>query len=56
MKWEIKMDKFDLIKKAFKAETNKVTIGAGFYQRGERDWDAAFVDDFKLTELDKASF
>jgi hypothetical protein len=45
-----------LFKKAFKADTNKVTIGAGFYQRGQREWDAAFVDDFRLTELDKAPF
>ena len=40
-----------LLKKAFKAEANAVTVGAAFYQRGQRDWDAAFVDDFKLIEL-----
>jgi hypothetical protein len=54
--WFSTKGKWMLLKKAFKAETSKVTIGAGFYQRGERDWDAAFVDDFQLTELDKTPF
>ena len=54
--WFSTNGKWTLLKKAFKAETSKVTIGAGFYQRGERDWDAAFVDDFKLIELNKAPF
>ena len=45
--------KWMLLKKAFQAKANTVTIGATFYQRGERDWDAAFVDDFELIEIDK---
>jgi hypothetical protein len=45
--------KWMLLKKAFQAKANSVTIGAAFYQRGERDWDAAFVDDFELIEIDK---
>ncbi len=45
--------KWMLLKKAFQAKANIVTIGATFYQRGERDWDAAFVDDFELIEIDK---
>jgi hypothetical protein len=40
-----------LLKKTFRAETDTVTVGAAFYQRGQRDWDAAFVDDFQLVEL-----
>ena len=42
-----------LLKKAFQAKAHTVTIGATFYQRGERDWDAAFVDDFELVEIDR---
>ena len=45
--------KWMLLKKAFQAKAHTVTIGATFYQRGERDWDAAFVDDFELIEIDK---
>lgn len=40
-----------LLKKTFRAKANGATVGAVFYQRGERDWDAAFVDDFQLVEL-----
>jgi hypothetical protein len=43
--------KWMLLKKAFQAKARTVTIGATFYQRGERDWDAAFVDDFELVEF-----
>jgi hypothetical protein len=43
--------KWMLLKKTFRAARDVVTVGATFYQRGERDWDAAFVDDFRLVEL-----
>lgn len=42
-----------LLTKCFQAQSETVTIGAAFYQRGQRAWDAAFIDDFTLTELDR---
>ena len=51
--WFSTHGKWMLLKKTFQAKSNKVTIGAAFYQRGERDWDAAFVDDFELVEVDE---
>lgn len=41
-----------LLTKCFQAHSETVTIGAAFCQRGQRAWDAAFVDDFGLTELE----
>ena len=43
-----------LLTKCFQAKSNTVAIGAAFYQRGQRKWDAAFLDDFQLVELNKA--
>jgi hypothetical protein len=45
-----------LITKDFKAEERMVTVGAAFSQWGEREWDAAFVDDFRLVELTEAPY
>ncbi|MHC4603808.1 MAG: fibronectin type III domain-containing protein [Planctomycetota bacterium] len=52
--WFSTHGKWMLLKKAFQAKSNDVTVGATFYQRGERDWDAASVDDFELVEIDKS--
>ncbi|MHC4653509.1 MAG: fibronectin type III domain-containing protein [Planctomycetota bacterium] len=51
--WFSTHGKWMLLKKTFQAKSDNVTVGAAFYQRGERDWDAAFVDDFELVEIDK---
>jgi hypothetical protein len=45
-----------LITKDFKAEEKTITVGAAFSQWGEREWDAAFVDDFRLVELTEAPY
>lgn len=42
-----------LVSKDFEAESVEVTVGASFMQRGERVWDIACVDDFRLVELGK---
>jgi len=54
MQWFSTHGEWMLLKKVLRAEEDMVTIGAAFYQRGERDWDAAFVDDFEMVELHQA--
>jgi hypothetical protein len=54
--WYSTDGKWLLVSRCFQAEAPTVTVGAIFYQRGEREWDAAVVDDFRLVELDKAPY
>jgi len=54
--WYSSEGKWMLITKDFQAKSDEITIGAAFYQRGEREWDAAYIDDFKMVELDKAPY
>jgi len=45
-----------LATRCFQAESPTIRIGAAFYQRGQREWDAAVIDDFQLVELETAPF
>jgi hypothetical protein len=41
-----------LLTTCFRATAESATIGMAFYQRGQRPWDAAFVDDVALIALE----
>ncbi len=43
-----------LVTTSFRAESETVTVGAAFYQRGQRSWDAAYVDTVRLIERAEA--
>lgn len=52
--WFSTAGRWRLITREFQARSDRVRIGAEFFHWGRRDWDAAFVDDVRLVELDEA--
>lgn len=54
--WYSTESEWMLVTKCFQAKSSAVRLGAFFYQRGQREWDAAVVDDVRLVELDEAPY
>ena len=54
--WFSTAGRWRLLKKTFRAEADAIRIGAEFFHWGERDWDAAFIDDVRVVELEAAPF
>ena len=52
--WFSTAGRWRLITKEFQAKSDRVRIGVEFFHWGQRDWDAAYVDDVRLVELDVA--